>query len=102
MLKSSQTVHHPGIIKSLVTSALRRYSIKRKPYTVFDKNNDEFIATEEMKQVMGNLGQKVTDQELEETIRECDMNGDGKVDYNEFVEMMDSLFIFIEATMASS
>ena len=51
---------------------------------------------------MANLGQEVTDQELEETIRECDMNGDGKVDYNEFVKMMDSLFIFIEATTNSS
>ena len=71
-------------------------------FKVFDKNNDGFIAMEEMKQVMDNLGQHLTDQELEETIRECDMNGDGKVDYNEFVEMMDSLFIFIEATMASS
>jgi len=71
-------------------------------FKVFDKNNDGFIAMEEMKQVMDNLGQHLTDQELEETIRECDMNGDGKVDYNEFVEMMDSLFTFIEATMASS
>ena len=33
-------------------------------FKVFDKNNDGFIATEEMKQIMGNLGQKITDQEL--------------------------------------
>ena len=71
-------------------------------FKVFDKNNDGFIAMEEMKQVMDNLGQHLTDQELEETIRECDMNGDGKVDYNEFVKMMHSLFIFIEATTTSS
>ena len=32
--------------------------------------------------VMINLGENLTDEELEEMIREADQNGDGKIDYS--------------------
>ena len=57
-------------------------------FDVFDKNNDGFIDREELKRVMDTLDQEITDQEAEEMINECDINGDGKVDYHEFVKMM--------------
>ena len=34
------------------------------------------------------LGQALTDDELEAFIAEADLDGDGKLDYNEFVQMM--------------
>lgn len=37
---------------------------------------------------MHNLGEKLTDEEIAEMIREADADGDGEVDYNEFVKMM--------------
>ena len=33
------------------------------------------------KQVMLNLGEKMTDEEIEQMIREADIDGDGKVNY---------------------
>ena len=39
---------------------------------------------------MHSLGEKLTDAEIEEMMREADDDGDGEVDYNEFVKMMSS------------
>lgn len=49
---------------------------------MFDKDGNGFISSEELRHVMTNLGEKLTDQEVAEMIREADTNGDGMVDYN--------------------
>lgn len=37
---------------------------------------------------MTSLGEKLTDEEVGEMIREADIDGDGQVNYQEFVQMM--------------
>ncbi|CDJ36704.1 calmodulin, putative [Eimeria mitis] len=37
---------------------------------------------------MTNLGEKLTDEEVDEMIREADIDGDGQINYEEFVGMM--------------
>lgn len=37
---------------------------------------------------MINLVERLTDEELEQMIREADLDGDGQVNYEEFVRMM--------------
>ena len=42
----------------------------------------------QLRHVMANLGEKLTDEEVNEMIREADEDGDGQVNYEEFVRMM--------------
>ena len=42
----------------------------------------------ELRFVMGNLGEKLTDDEIEEMILEADIDGDGQINYEEFVKLM--------------
>ena len=37
---------------------------------------------------MTNLGEKLTDEEVDKKIREADVDGDGQINYEEFVKMM--------------
>ncbi|XP_063430886.1 neo-calmodulin-like isoform X1 [Mytilus trossulus] len=53
----------------------------KEAFKVFDRDNNGFISAQELRLVMANLGEKLTDEEVEEMIKEADMNGDGQVDY---------------------
>merc|ERR1712093_248717 len=55
---------------------------------VFDKDGNGFISAAELRHVMTNLGEKLSDTEVEEMIREADTDGDGQINYDEFVRMM--------------
>ena len=59
-------------------------------FSVFDKDGNGYISAAELRHVMTNLGEKLTDEEVDEMIREADIDGDGQVNYEEFVAMMTS------------
>ncbi|TKV91686.1 hypothetical protein SEVIR_9G113600v4 [Setaria viridis] len=60
----------------------------REAFDVIDKDGDGYISAAELRQVMTNLGEKVTDQEVKEMIREADTDGDGRVSFEEFKRRM--------------
>ena len=47
-----------------------------------------FISAPELRHIMTNLGEKLSDEEVDEMIREADIDGDGQINYEEFVKMM--------------
>lgn len=53
----------------------------REAFSVFDKDGNGYISLEELKQIMAQLGERVTDDELDEMMREADLNSDGLVDF---------------------
>ncbi|XP_010279286.1 PREDICTED: calmodulin-like protein 11 [Nelumbo nucifera] len=60
----------------------------KEAFKVFDKDQNGYISANELRNVMINLGEKLTDEEVEQMIREADLDGDGQVNYEEFVRMM--------------
>jgi calmodulin len=57
-------------------------------FKVFDRDGNGFITSHELRHVMTNLGEALTPQEVEEMIKEADLDGDGQINYEEFVKMM--------------
>lgn len=49
---------------------------------------NRFPCCMQLRHVMLNLGERLTEEEVEEMIREADVDGDGSVNYEEFVKMM--------------
>ena len=60
----------------------------KEAFEIFDKNKDGFITIKELAEIMKNLGQNPTEAELTDMINEVDADGNGKIDFPEFLTMM--------------
>jgi len=63
----------------------------REAFKVFDGDGNGYINRQELRSVMMNLGEKLTDDEMECLIDEVDIDGDGQINYEEFYIMMTSV-----------
>ncbi|KAL0333559.1 UNVERIFIED_CONTAM: Calcium-dependent protein kinase [Sesamum angustifolium] len=57
-----------------------------RAFSYFDKDGSGYITQDELQKACEEFG--IEDVQLEEMIREADQNNDGRIDYNEFVAMM--------------
>ena len=60
-------------------------------FKMFDKEETGYISAGEIKYMMTNLGEKLTDREVNEMLNCADTEKSDKISYEEFVKMMKSL-----------
>ncbi|XP_073290716.1 calmodulin-like [Primulina huaijiensis] len=60
----------------------------KEAFKVFDRDQDGFTSAVELRNVIMNLGERLTEEEAEHMIKEADLDGDGFVNFDEFVRMM--------------
>jgi calmodulin len=60
----------------------------REAFRVFDQDQNGFISRDELRHVLQNLGERLSDDELAEMLREADVDGDGQINYTEFAKVM--------------
>ena len=75
--------------KALIHKAIILRASMRKAFRQFDKNGDGYITKKEFKTaVKKRNGGKIPEEQLDAMMRDADLNGDGKVDYDEFIHAM--------------
>lgn len=62
----------------------------REAFKVFDGDGNGFINRMELRHVMMNLGEKMSEVECDSLVDEADVDGDGSINYEEFYGMMTS------------
>jgi len=63
----------------------------REAFKVFDCDGNGFISRSELKHVLCNLGEAITEEECNYLVEEADIDGDGSINYEEFCAMMNSV-----------
>ncbi|PAA75410.1 hypothetical protein BOX15_Mlig004939g3 [Macrostomum lignano] len=74
-------------MSSLDAALLAQY---REAFDSFDSNRDGRISIRELSAVMENLGESPSKKELKEMIKSVDGDGSGKIDFDEFIRMMEA------------
>lgn len=57
-------------------------------FRAFDLDKNNFVGAAEIRHVLINIGEQVTDEEVDEMIRMVDFDGDGQVSWTEFYSMV--------------
>eukprot|EP00918_Siedleckia_nematoides_P002297 GHVU01005220.1.p1 GENE.GHVU01005220.1~~GHVU01005220.1.p1 ORF type:complete len:129 (+),score=23.83 GHVU01005220.1:178-564(+) len=60
----------------------------KEAFSLFDKDSDGTITTKELGTVMRSLGQNPTEAELQDMINEVDVDGNGTIEFVEFLNLM--------------
>ena len=56
-------------------------------FMVFDKQNKGYVTTDQLRDMLKYIGYNPTDDQLEKLTIEVDTNGNGTLEFNEFVEL---------------
>ncbi|KAI5088146.1 calcium-binding protein 7-like [Silurus meridionalis] len=91
--QNSEEVH--AVITQWVSTILaakggprQYYAEIREAFKVFDRDGNGFISKQELGMAMRSLGYMPNEVELEVIIQRLDMDGDGQVDFEEFVTLL--------------
>lgn len=75
----------------LMTNKMKETELEEQlieTFKVFDRDGNGLLSGTELKYVMAVVGESLTDQEVDELIKQADVDGDGFINYQEFVKMM--------------
>jgi calmodulin len=84
-LDKNGTVDFPEFVKLMHT---REQHEILEAFNAIDNDGSGRLSRKELKDVMKSFGGKLSDEELEEMFKTADADGDGQVDYQEFLKVM--------------
>lgn len=83
LLLGSGTIDFPEFLRMMSnqTEDFDHETEIRETFRMFDKDGDGFITAGELRYMFANMGQKLSDEEINEMIMDADVDGDGRINY---------------------
>ncbi|CAJ1349390.1 unnamed protein product [Effrenium voratum] len=86
----SGEIEFPEFLKLMAAKLHDMDSVEemQEAFSVFDRDKSGRVTPSELKHVMNSLGEKVTNEEVEEMIKEADIDGDGELSFQDFLQFV--------------
>lgn len=65
----------------------------RQAFRVLDADGNGYISPHELHRVMRNLGENLTEDEISEMVKQADLDGDGRINYEDFCSFARPIFL---------
>merc|ERR1719400_2046532 len=87
-LNGDGTIDFPEFLEMMKNKANEADQLEdlKEAFRIFDRNRDGYIDTKELKNVTRMMGTILSKEEVAEFMAEADVDGNGKLDYDEFVK----------------
>jgi len=83
--RAKKKKENEDLIKELTPDQIKEF---KEAFKLFDRDGDGQITSAELGTVMRSLGQNPTEAELRDMVQEADEDGNGHIDFEEFLAMM--------------
>ena len=85
-----QSIDFPAFctLMSKVSASVDPMEEVQAAFRVFDKDGSGFIDAEGLRHITKSLGENLEESELEEMLKEADLDKDGKINFDEFLKIM--------------
>lgn len=77
----------PSNVSSLIKTKFKPDDL-RKAFDFMDQDNSGLLSRAEVKRVLASWGMTLTEKEMLELFKKCDVDGSGTINYNEFLDMV--------------
>ena len=71
----------------------------KEAFKLFDKDGNGIISASDLRQVMTNLGQVLTDEDIREMIFESDIDGDGQISYDGMLIVLHTTYSYFRLSL---
>ena len=85
---NSGTIEYPEFVTLMAKRRSDPEEDMKLAFEAFDENGDRLISREELMNFVSSVGEVLHEEEFEEMMEKIDCDGDGFIDYEEFVYMM--------------
>ena len=94
--EGSGTISYKDFLEMMQTKMAERDPIEeiKKAFKLFDAEEKGKIGFKDLKRVAKELGENMTDEELNEMIEEADRDGDGEISEEDFIRIMKKTNLF--------
>jgi len=100
--EAAQLDPHRALILSQIQKQMKKVAIKvSDQFTYCDRKDDGVISADELDTTLKNLGIRISEAEVHDIIALYDVDGDGGLNFDEFVRMIGNLDVSVDSTIRS-